>query len=669
VPTIDGVIRSMLARSKDCDATLFVFDTATFDPPPGRSEFSEQHRFAEDLPKWIAAIRDEAPRPSAAPAKGATSESGGGNPGVWVAASTSARPVAVGASKWEAQVGGELHRDWWENRSFAGFDPAHVALPRLLAQLPGDRKALVLVTNDILPEQWIREPPFRFTGAFAGGESWRRKLSDIGEYWDAERVGSALAAAHSLLFVVAPESRFGDFLPLTDLPDAPWASRPAAMALASVPPVGTTPGAAGDSIEQMIAKLRAAGVPEDEIQKVVARIRGDAPATGHGKSGRFRSLTPLWFPSYGQQRFFNADSPSAYGFWPFARAAAKAGGLYCFYPFPPGDWADECPRDASLVDALEPELVPVAEFARLRQGDEALAAMIEAQELVFKTTPWTDGSRGSGTPGGASSWCGFEPSCNGVASRWRPREKPWDDFCSGPRSVKSWKEEGGKLAPVVASYDRALRVLADAQQRLAAGRLAGTCRRSVANLRLCRYWFEMSAFHLEALRIYLTELDRFMPPGADESSILITYTSAIKMSDCLDAYDGRTISVEDERRYGHFDGAMPGGKNLRGYQGNFLATPLDDPNYRAKRDLDFVLFHLDPRLLPRANRMIDAARDVMAHEARSGWGWVVYYSEAFTFIWEPVPKGDGIGDRFGNPVDPVPPPHTPSGGGGPGTPK
>lgn len=631
VRTIEGVVGSALTRA-GAEPVLFVFDTISFLPPPGSSEFTSEYRYREDLPRWIKAIGD---RCGAAPESRAA----------FVAASTSTRPVRVGARDWETDLRRDLDAEWWNGPAKRAFPPAHERLPRLLAALPGTRRTLVLVAGAFPPENWIRQRPFR------GGlstESWASRLAEPGAYWDEEKVGSAVRDAGASLVVVAPEARFGDFLPRGDIPDAPWASRPVSESfpMNRLPDIDlpTTPGHGGEA-------------GPGTLREVPAARRG----------GRFESRTPLWHPFHGQQKFFHADSPSAYGHWPYARAAAKAGGAYYLYPFPPTEWLDVCPRDAGLVDALAPELVPEEEFVRLRAGDEALAAMLEAQSLVFETTPWTDASRGW-MQGGASSWCGFDAPGR-AAARWRPREKPWDDFSGDARSVRSWKEQGKKLASVVGSYDRALEVLAAARSRLAEVKLAGASRRSQANLRLCRFWFEMSAFHLDALRLYLTELDRFMPPREDPGNVHITYVPAFRLSDCLDAYDGRTISPLEEQRYAALLGLVRRFEP-RGAQDNILPIPRGDPDYRAKREVECALLRLDSRLLPRALRTIEAARDVMAHEGRSAWGWVTYYSEAYTFVWVPGRSPDGGSVRGGEGSDEPPPtPRTPSGGGGPSTPK
>jgi hypothetical protein len=139
---------------------------------------------------------------------------------------------------------------------------------------------------------------------------------------------------------------------------------------------------------------------------------------------------------------------------------------------------------------------------------------------------------------------------------------------------------------------------------------------------------------------------------------LVTYVPTIRMSDCLDAYDGRTLSPRDEARYRRWTPPT-----AREYQGNLLAIPEDDPNYRARRGLEPVLRHLDPRLRRRALDMILAGRGVMRRYARSGWGWTTYYCDAVTFVFEPVEVERGSRPATGEGSKPPPRPTTPRGPG------
>jgi hypothetical protein len=117
------------------------------------------------------------------------------------------------------------------------------------------------------------------------------------------------------------------------------------------------------------------------------------------------------------------------------------------------------------------------------------------------------------------------------------------------------------------------------------------------------------------------------------------------LSDCLPAYDGRILTELDERRYGPMWAKDPQDST---YQGAFLGVGSGDPNYRAQRDTDRVLANLDARLRPQALEVIAAARGVIEHEARSPWGWVVYYSELQTYGWsaeEKDPTSDHVGSE------------------------
>src|SRR5436190_1784580 len=83
----------------------------------------------------------------------------------------------------EALVGAELHDAFWLTHPMREFEPAHRWAARLLADVPGKKKSLVLVTGDVPPEKWVRNPPFLATGAPPAPEPWRRRLSDVGAYW------------------------------------------------------------------------------------------------------------------------------------------------------------------------------------------------------------------------------------------------------------------------------------------------------------------------------------------------------------------------------------------------------------------------------------------------------------------------------------------------------
>jgi hypothetical protein len=207
-------------------------------------------------------------------------------------------------------------------------------------------------------------------------------------------------------------------------------------------------------------------------------------------------------------------------------------------------------------------------------------------------------------------------------------------------------------------HDRALEILDAAAARVAAGDRQGVHPRSEAHLLLTAYWTAMSAFHLEALSIYALEIERFIPEEmrGHVSHILVTYIPTIRLSDCLEAYDGRRLPLAKETDYVRW--TLP---DTPGFQGNLLKIPEDDPNYRAQRELASVLLHLDRRLAPRAVAMIDRARAVMGAFAQTGWGWSTYYSEAYTFVFKPAEVLRGHRPASGESMKPPPRPTTPRG--------
>ena len=113
---------------------------------------------------------------------------------------------------------------------------------------------------------------------------------------------------------------------------------------------------------------------------------------------------------------------------------------------------------------------------------------------------------------------------------------------------------------------------------------------------------------------------------------VVIFDRGIRLSDCLPSYEGRSISRERDQEL------QVGRPNpMCGPQGNTLPLQEADPDYRALRHPAEVLKYLDPRLMPRALAMIDAAQEVMRHEGRSPFGWMVYYAVTLDYTWFGVP--------------------------------
>lgn len=607
------------ARERGAESIALVLDRVTFDPPPKRNEFTAGYAYPRDLEAWLAA---------------AAADRGG----VSVGLSTSER--LRGTSPEElAAVTGECNGALWRSTGKGPrLRPAHEWVEDLGSSLKGQRTAIVLVCGDMLPERWIR---WANTTATLSGEAdpWRSALFPDGGYWDEEKLGEIALKRDVMLFVIAPEAKFGDCQPLDDIPEAPLASRPRARPVAdpglALPPAAPRALPAADR-SVMVADLQRRGVDATAIARAMALKEQDLASPPDARpSGRFDSVTARFFPLLGTQLVVNTDCPSGYGVWRLARAAAATGGGYVFYPFPASRWSDACYRDGTLLDALAPALVPRERIAAQARSDRALAAMLAAEDRVRDATPWTDYTKGYRWGfGGNAGWCAFDLPGPKPAKRWEGRYKPIDlEYYWG-----SDKETATNAARAVEKYRKAIGMLADAAED---PRVAEAPRRSRANLRLCRYWFEQSLFHLQALELAVREPTRFgrREDGGEDDDL--GYWRAVRMSDCLPGYDGRIISESEERSYGLRWSEEPQDGT---YQGAFLGVPSGDPNYRAERDVERVLANLDERLRPQALAAIRAARDVLKHEAQSPWGWMVYYSELQTYGWS-APETDPSSDR------------------------
>lgn len=502
---------------------------------------------------------------------------------VWLATTTSASPHRLGAPGWRAAIDCDLQRSWWEG-NFSGFSPATTWMSRLLQKVPGARRTLCLITGELVPERLADVTRDRNAGLLPT-ESWRQELLPVGSYWNEEAVGSYLKSRDTVLDLIAPEVRFCDFWPLQELPELPWVSRPR---------IPVVPGAP----------------PESQTR-------------------RFQSRTPMGQTLCGSYVFFNTDVPSGFGYWPFARAAAITDGGYIFYPFGKSNFLDPCPYDPILMKYLAPEPGSLSEIMKSKAGDPALAALLDASKLVMAKTPWHDG------PPRAKGWAGLS-SVNPPTreDRYRERDKPYTYVAMAYMTPGAAESRGKEIARLLPLYDQAIADLKKVQAAIAAGEVPRPHRRSRASLRLGIYWFTMSAFHLHSLSLYLEDIRKNIPEDRRRTmkEFAVIFDRCIRMSDCLPSYDGRSISRE-------YDLELQAGQAnpACGPQGNILPLPGTDPDYRALRHPGEVLKNLDPRLMSRALSMIDAAQDVMRHEGRSPFGWVVYYSVAIDYTWFGVP--------------------------------
>jgi len=651
------------ARRQRVGQVLVVFDAATFSPPPGVTEFSMDRLYLDDLPAWIEALGNavaDAPCP------------------IRATSSLAKRTVAVGEGVWRQDLDDMVRERWWEGDGLQRFEPADRWINRLLqltesAVAPGageKRRMLVLIGGTFTPERWV------FLGNRPVWESsWRTRLRDVGTYWDEEAIAARLEREGCRFYAVAPESHFCDFRPFVELPELPWVSRPQfpPLRFASDSPRGPVTSRDGfdeDALRRDLDRMLEGTIPDPEerareVERRLARLRaawrkaqgpredrpGRSPTTPgpgaqpprsppqplHRSAWRFDSWTPYWFPSTGDTLLINNHAPSGYGYWPYARVASKTGGKYFFYPFPPTRWLDICPYDPGLLDRLSPEMVHRAKYFKRLKGDAAADAVARATNLVVDETPWFDADYGARK---ASGWGTFRrTSPIRFHDHWFLRRKPIEMVFELPGDARlSLLRTGTRIQETVLPlYDRAIGILDEAIADELTG-LRHSHPRSVADLVLARYWFAMSAFHLEAFSIYALEIERFVPERIEEIDLWwVVYVPTIKMSDVLDGYTGQELTAEDEASYPRW--VLP---DQPGMQGNILLIDPEHTHYRAKRKLSDVLKNLDPRLVPRALDMIHSARRVMKDYAMSGWGWTTYYSIAYTFIFMPLPRSPGL---------------------------
>lgn len=628
-------------------AFVFAFEAVTFAPPPGETGFTVRYGFHRDVEAWTNALAAEAAKGTARP--------------IFVATSARPEPVDVRGDLGARRALETLRRSWCEDAEFRRFVPAAEWLPataRAVAKATKAPAVVVVYVADMLgPEQrwgWFVQrnawKDSRDPAGQAARARWQAKLVVDGTYFDEEAVGQGLARIGARLFVVSPEAFFEDFTPVAELPLPPWAARPQFPA------------------------------PEPDADDAEPRKPGDPPPPPRH---RFDAATPRWFPVLTDVPWAN-HAPSFFGHWPYARAAAITGGRYVFYPFPPSEWLDACPADARLLQELAPELVARADFEKVGAGDRAWDAVDRAVGRLVDDTPWA-------RSGSNVAWGAFDGR-RAVRrnDRWRARHPPLDTLESYMRPGTYWRTEGHRiLTQVLPLYAKSIE---DVDEALAEADRPGGKRphpRARADLALTRFWLAMSRFHLHALALYTTELERFRPPEETVATgeFSVAYVDTIRLSDCLDAYDGRRVSPEREAEHERALGTPdkpPEGKRrrgntgwgaavLEGLQDNFLLFKEDDPDYRARRDVEKVLKNVDARLRSDALDMIQAAQRVMERYAKTPWGWTVYYSVANTFVWEQgwTPKGGwgrGGGSSGGGPTTPKdkptePKPPPPPGGG------
>jgi len=428
-------------------------------------------------------------------------------------------------------------------------------LSRLFRVPKAKRGALVYVAGESDPEDWS----LAGLGLPQAGRVRGRPP------WDFEPVARSLRRTGAILYVVAPEARFDQFLPVPEI--AP---------------------------------------PPPQLWTV--------PAVWTGSDRRFGwRLSPDGA----------TDCPAAYGYPDLARAVAETDGAYLFYPAPGGTWLDACPYEVGLLSRLAPRF-PAGRKPHDEQDSDPVLRVLRSAGREFED-------------------CKPFPVCFSV-----PVAKI--------RKFEPLVERARKLAGII---DAVLARLEEADRAVRRGTWKGYRRRSLAQLRYAKFLYAMAALHLEAWIFGAGEIKEFVQHDkgwrffkSKGLKVGLWQVAMFKLSDALPAYDGR--------------------------KSGSLWAGHDSPDYRAQRPLQLVLGEIPDPLRERAKRLILAGRAVMEHEAKTPWGWMVYYSVAVRF--QPTWRGKGKektprhthpfskGDEPTTPKPETPQPGNPaSGGGGPTT--
>ncbi|MHC4342755.1 MAG: hypothetical protein ACYSX0_21390, partial [Planctomycetota bacterium] len=402
-------------------------------------------------------------------------------------------------------------------------------IPKLLKIPKSKKPGLVYVAGS--PRSHARS--FRARVGSIGRDASRRY--DVG--WDDPGVSRALRRAKATLYVVAPEARFTEFLPIEEIPERLWP-------FCSVP-----------------------------VALTARSLRFSSRLTyGRGMfAGDWDSLDAP--PS--------TDCPSGFGYSEYTHPVADTDGAYIFYPSSSSEWLDACPYEPALLSKLAPRAAPIDVLLDTHKKDPALATLREAGQMAQEL------AKKAGV---------IEP-------------RPYFPVKQHSR----FEESADSARELAEGLNATLAHLARARESL--GKDPRVHRRSMAQLRYAEFLLAVRAFHLESWADAAAAVPQFVKTDKGRENYLekglrlsIHSRMLFKLSDCLPAYDGRKAKSP-----------------LWGWQSE---TSKD---YRSEKPIDTVLKSLRGKQAERARRMVAAAREVMAHEAKCAWGWMVYYSEVVPF--------------------------------------
>lgn len=499
-----------------------------------------------------------------------------------------------------------------------------------------------------------------------------RELDDcLDSCWHEEEVGSHFASAGVSLWIVAPEATIGLDAAVTLFRFLPYANRPVLYAGRQIdgkalkPP----PFEAGQELtpEQAKALLESKPVPWPRFVGVLPDLISEDVAS------ESRPET---------------DVPSGTGFWSYARACFIGHGHYFVFAEQHDEFLDRCVR-APGDDSLRP---PLDRSAKVQwEATAAVPTVKRLRELVATaleaTRDWCDVVGPLRPSGSAPNRSLLRPI--DVFESPGVRRTTLTDLAFDQRNRDLWKEFSKSLPAPIAACDRAaieLSSLLDIDVRSWESLEA----RARYDALIERFWLKMSAFHLESLRVLTSDPERFLIDPKKGWSHPVTSYEAIRLSDCLEASEGRQISPELERRSESYRRRLvDSGCLWQIDQCNVLFTvwgwdparPLPqivadpvcspfDPNYRAQRDVLEPVANLDDSLKTRALDLIETAREIHEECRDTPWDWLVYYAsiDVYGFVKDPIlpgssspPRPDQKPTKTGQPTPKSPQPGSTSG--------
>ncbi len=554
------------AERVEASQVLFVFDAATFAPPPGLTEFSMQYAFFQDLGRWCREL-----------------ETWAGRAEISLRGTSSLAPLSIDLTEAGAleRLQTLVQRSWWKGEAVTELEPAARWMKHLLARTESalggatthGPRLLVLVSGAVTPERWI--PAHRTPG---WESAWRTKLRPVGDYFDEQAVGTMLQREGCRLYVVAPEAYFGDFSPMAEMPPLPWAARP------EFPPddllgrianrrgggTGARPPSR-DTQRQALDEMLKGVIPDPEarrkaVEAALEQMDAAPPPTTPGRSGAAASLRGAYRhagnPLRGGDAHLVSDDRRACSLRQSRTLRLRRVAL--------GPGRGE---DAGEVRLLPIRVLAVARSVsgrpRAHQSPGARAGEPHAVRDAAEGRSRAGCDRTSGRSGGGRHALGGLPrrtiapvssgraSCGRAPCVWTGRSR-----CGSCRSTSrspttsrtSRRWGSASTRRCCRSTTGRLRSSTTRSPTSSAGRTTVPIRGRVADLRLARFWFAMSAFHLEAFSIYARELDRFIPASmkGHVDYIAITYVPTIRMSDCLEGYDPRSLTLAEEAAYGRW---------------------------------------------------------------------------------------------------------------------